>query len=104
MAWRPNVQSGFLRTILGDPETGDAARRVLASRTSGRAWAYSPASYGANPGSTLTVTRNTGNGNLVNAGETWPLLYRDSDRLYNGAYPATRDLSDRDPGQPCGAA
>ena len=33
------------------------------------------------------MTRNTGNGNLVNAGETWPLLYRDRDRLYNGAFP-----------------
>ena len=34
------------------------------------------------------MTRNTGNGNLVNAGETWPLLYRDKNRLYDGAYPA----------------
>ena len=29
IAWRPDVQSGFLRTLLGDPESGDAPRRLL---------------------------------------------------------------------------
>ena len=31
IAWRPDVQSGFLRAILGDPEPGDGSRRLLRS-------------------------------------------------------------------------
>ena len=29
IAWRPDVQSGFMRAILGDPESGDRPRRIL---------------------------------------------------------------------------
>jgi hypothetical protein len=88
LAWRPNVQSGFLRTILGDPETA-TFRGGYSVSFERQGLAQFTGVYGANPGSTLTVTRNTGNGNLVNAGETWPLLYRDRARLYDGAYPAS---------------
>jgi hypothetical protein len=87
LAWRPNVQSGFLRTLLGDPETA-TLRGGYSVSFERQGLAQFTGVYGANPGSTLTVTRNTANGNLVNAGETWPLLYRDRARLYDGAYPA----------------
>ena len=67
------------------------------SRTSARASAVFTGLYGGNPGSTLTVTRTADNGNLVTAGETWPLLYQEKDRLYDAPYPATVDIPDRRP-------
>lgn len=80
LAWQPNVQDGFLRKILGDP--------AQATINAGYAVAYSrngmsdfTGIYGANPGSQLTTNRNNGVGNLVTAGETWPLLFRDKGRL-----------------------
>jgi len=88
VAWRPNVQGGWLRSILGDPETATIRGGYSVSFERQGLGTFTGV-YGANPGSTLTVTRNANNGNLVNAGETWPLLYRDRDRLYNGAYPST---------------
>jgi hypothetical protein len=88
LAWRPNVQSGFLRTILGDPEQA-TIRGGYSVSYERQGLSTFTGLYGSNPGSTLTITRNTGNGNLVAAGETWPLLYRDKDRLYDAAYPST---------------
>ena len=88
VAWRPNVQSGFLRTLFGDPETA-TFRGGYSVSFERQGLSTFTGTYGSNPGSTLTVTRNNGNGNLVNAGETWPLLYRDKSRLYDGAYPAS---------------
>ncbi len=91
VAWRPNVQSGFLRTILGDPE--QATLRAGFSQTYSRQGiGFFTGLYGGNPGSTITVNRNVNNGNLVNAGETWPLLYRDKSRLYPATFPATQVL------------
>jgi hypothetical protein len=84
IAWRPNVQGGWLRTLLGDPEQ--------ATLRGGYSVAYNQNGigdltgiYAANPGSAVTVTRNNGNGNLVLPGESWPVLFRDRDRL--GALP-----------------
>jgi hypothetical protein len=88
LAWRPNVQSGWLRTILGDPETA-TLRGGYSVSFERQGLGTLTGIYGGNPGSTLTVTRNSNNGNLVNTGETWPLLYRDRSRLYNGDFPAT---------------
>ena len=86
LAWRPNVQSGFLRTLLGDPETATVrAGYSVSFERQGLSDVYR--CYGANPGGTLTVTRNTGNGNLVNAGETWPLLYRDKTASTTARFP-----------------
>ena len=88
LAWRPNVQSGFMRTLLGDPEQA-TFRGGYSQSYERQGLAVFTGLYGGNPGSTLTTTRSTGNGNLVNAGETWPLLYADKNRLYDAAYPAT---------------
>src|SRR3990170_8853496 len=75
IAWRPNVQSGWLRTLLGDPE--QATLRAGYSQTFSRQGISTfTGAYGGNPGSTVSVSRSNGNGNLINAGETWPLLYR----------------------------
>ena len=44
--------------------------------------------YGPNPGSTLSLTRNASTG-LVGPGESWPVLLRETDRLYPAPFPET---------------
>ena len=44
--------------------------------------------FGANPGSTLSLTRDVSTG-LVGPGETWPVLLREPSRLYNAPFPTT---------------
>jgi hypothetical protein len=80
VAWRPNVQHGWLRTILGDPDQ--------ATIRGGYSVAYNRNGtsdfigvYGANPGSSITATRNVNNGNLLLSGQTFPLLLRDGSSL-----------------------
>jgi hypothetical protein len=80
IAWRPNVQSGFLRTILGDPEQ--------ATLRFGFSIGFNQPSvgtgvYGGNPGRSISASRNNNGSNylLVGPGETWPVLYRDTSRL-----------------------
>jgi len=93
VAWRPNVQSGFLRAILGDPEAATirggysvSYERQGIGRFTGQ--------FGANPGSTITINRTNGIGNLVNtgAGETWPLLFRDRERITNAPFNETPEF------------
>ena len=57
VAWRPNVQGGWLRTILGDPEqaTLRAGYSVAYNR---EGFAVYTGQYGANPGSQVSVTRS----------------------------------------------
>ena len=64
VAWRPNVQGGFLRKILGDPEQA-TLRAGYSVDYAAKAWPASPASYGANPGSQVSVTP------LRRASATW---------------------------------
>jgi hypothetical protein len=85
VAWRPNVQHGWLRRLLGDPEQ--------ATLRGGYAVAYErqglgvfTGQFGANPGSTLSLTRNLNTG-LVGRGESWPVLLRETNRLYNASFP-----------------
>jgi hypothetical protein len=81
-AWRPNVQSGILRTILGDPE--QATLRAGFSLTFDK-----PSMgdffnvYSGNPGRQVNANRNNNGSNflLVQPGETWPVLFRDKSRL-----------------------
>jgi hypothetical protein len=88
LAWRPNVQTGFMRTILGDPEQATLRGGYSVSYERQGIGAITGV-FGGNPGSTLTINRNSGNGNLVNGVETWPLMYSQKDRLYPAAFPAT---------------
>jgi hypothetical protein len=87
VAWRPSVESGWLRAVLGDPEQatlrggyGEAFERQGIGGFTGI--------YGPNPGSTLSLTRNASTG-IVGPGETWPVLLRDTSRLYPAPFPET---------------
>ena len=79
IAWRPDVQSGFMRTILGDPNQ--------ATIRAGYSEAYDRQGitrftdlYGGNPGGTVSLTRGANTG-LVPAGESWPVLLSQTSRL-----------------------
>ncbi|HEY0874290.1 MAG TPA: TonB-dependent receptor [Vicinamibacterales bacterium] len=80
VAWRPNVQSGFLRTVLGDPEQATLRAGYSLSYNRERMDRFTSL-VGNNPGGTTSANRNATNGNLVLPGETWPVLLRDSSRL-----------------------
>jgi len=87
IAWRPNAQGGFLRALLGDPDQ--------ATLRAGYSMAYErqgmgifTGQFGANPGSTLDLTRNESTG-LVPPGESWPVLLSQRSRLYQAPYPQT---------------
>jgi hypothetical protein len=87
VAWRPNVQEGWLRTLLGDPEqaTFRAGYSVAYER---HGMGVFTGVFGANPGSTLSLTRSESTG-LVPAGESWPVLLSQKERLYNASFPET---------------
>jgi hypothetical protein len=80
VAWRPNVQSGWLRTLLGEPEqaTLRAGWSVAYER---QGMSTFTGVFGNNPGSTLTLNRDVNTG-LVPAGESWAVELRDNERLY----------------------
>ena len=82
VAWRPNVQSGFLRTILGDPEAA-TIRGGYSQSYERQGIGFFTGRFGSNPGSTISLTRNNNIGNLVNtgAGETWPVLLSQRERI-----------------------
>lgn len=88
LAWRPNQQSGFWRSILGDPDqaTVRAGYSVAYERQGMAVWTDT---YGANAGSTISLTRNEALGNLVLPGESWPVLLSQTSRLYNQPFAAT---------------
>lgn len=81
VAWRPNVQDGWLRTLLGDPEQATfragysvAYERQGLSEFIGR--------YDGNPGSAITLTRDASSAYpLVGPGESWPVLFSQQGRL-----------------------
>jgi hypothetical protein len=82
IAWRPNVQSGFMRKILGDPElatiNGGFTRSFVRTR-----FDQFLNVYNGNPGQTTSATRSTAAGAfpIVPAGESWPILLSQKDRL-----------------------
>jgi hypothetical protein len=79
-AWRPNVQGGILRKILGDPD--QATLRAGYSISYNReGFGLFTGLYGGNPGATLSVTRTEGNGLLVPAGDTFPVFFSERGRL-----------------------
>ncbi len=81
-AWRPNVQDGWLKAILGDPE--QATFRAGYGMTYGfERMDRFTGLYGANPGGTTVASRNYGTGfPLLQPGQTvGPVLFRDRDLL-----------------------
>jgi Carboxypeptidase regulatory-like domain len=85
VAWRPNVEHGFMRKLLGDPEqaTLRAGYSVAYER---QGMAVFTGVFGPNPGSVLSLTRGENTG-LVPPGQTWPVLLSQRDRLYNAPFP-----------------
>jgi Carboxypeptidase regulatory-like domain len=81
MAWRPNVQDGWLRTLLGDPEQATVRAGYSLSYNQERIDRFT-ANIGANAGGAVTVTRNLTTGYpLVLPGESHPVLVSQRDRL-----------------------
>ena len=83
IAWRPNVQDGFLRTLLGDPEQA-TLRAGYSVGYERHGMSVFTGTFGANPGSTVDLTRSgrgTETNSLVRPGEPWPVLLRETDRL-----------------------
>ena len=86
VAWRPNVETGWLRTILGNPEQATlrggysvAYERQGISQFTG--------TFGANPGSTVSITRSATSGTpLVGADEAWPVLVSQPSRLFTPSF------------------
>jgi hypothetical protein len=77
IAWRPNVQEGWLRALLGDPE--QATLRGGYSKTSGfeRMQQFTDR-YGGNVGGTVNASRNYTTGFPMGPA---PLLFREQSRL-----------------------
>jgi hypothetical protein len=86
IAWRPDVKSGFLRAILGDPDQ--------ATLRAGYSIAYDrqgltrfTSLYGDNRGATISLRRDANTG-LVGAGEQWPVFLSQTNRLIPQAFNA----------------
>ncbi len=92
VAWRPQVKSGWLRAILGDPEQATIRGGYSVSFNRERIDRFTGI-YGVNPGGTTTANRNVTNGNLVYPGEAWPILLREASRLGPPAICATGAVS-----------
>ena len=87
VAWRPGVETGWLRALLGDPDQA-TIRGGYAESFERQGIGGFTGIYGPNPGSTLSLTRNANTG-LVGPGETWPVLLRQPERLYQAPFPQT---------------
>jgi hypothetical protein len=88
VAWRPNVQGGWLRTLLGDPDQA-TLRAGISVAYDRQGMGVFTGQFGANPGSTLPLTRSGDNGLLVPAGESFPVLLSQRARLYPQAFELT---------------
>ena len=87
LAWRPNVQDGILRTILGSPEQATLRAGYSMTFNQERFDRFTN-NAGANPGGTTPATRNATTGYcLVCPGESWPILLSQTNRLGAPAFP-----------------
>jgi hypothetical protein len=78
------VESGFLRTLLGDPSQ--------ATLRAGYSEAYERQGltrftdlYGGNRGASISLSRDANTG-LVPSGQSWPVLLSQTDRLYSATF------------------
>jgi hypothetical protein len=101
IAWRPDVESGVGRMILGDPN--QATVRAGYSEAYDRQGLTTFTSlYGNNRGGTISLNR-TANTGLVGPGEAWPVLLSQTSRLIPQAFnpdptypiPVTANRADR---------
>jgi hypothetical protein len=79
VAWRPDVQDGWLRGLLGDPEQATVRASFSVNFNSEGTDRYRNI-YTGNPGRTRSANRNEANGNLVYPGESWPVLMVETNR------------------------
>jgi hypothetical protein len=87
VAWRPNVQTGFLRTLLGDPEQA-TLRGGYSVSYERQGFGVFTSVYGGNPGSTLSLTRSASTAEpLVPPGQNWPVLLQERSRLHPASFP-----------------
>jgi len=87
IAWRPNVQTGVLRRLLGDPEQATVRAGYAISYSLERLDRFSSL-YGDNPGGEIAATRNYTTGYpMLAAGESAPVLLRERSRLGPPAFP-----------------
>jgi len=87
VAWRPNVQGGWLKTILGDPEQATIRGGYALSYNQERIDRFTN-NAGANPGGTVGVTRDLGTGYpLILPGESAPVLLSQRSRLGAPPFP-----------------
>jgi len=87
VAWRPDVQGGWLRTLLGDPEQATLRAGYALSYNQERIQNFTQ-NAGANPGGTLAATRNNTTGfPLVLPGENHPVLLNQPSRLGPPPFP-----------------
>jgi hypothetical protein len=87
IAWRPDVQSGFIKTLLGDPEQATFRAGYGLSYNQERIDRFT-GNAGSNAGGVISATRNNGTGfPLVLPGETQPVLLSQRSRLGPPAFP-----------------
>ena len=96
ITYRPTVTDGFWRKFLGDPEQAVLSSGFTRSFNRERIDRFT-AVFGSNPGSTTPATRNTAATGfpLVPAGETWPLLFSQKNRLGPPDFQKTPIVPDR---------
>jgi len=100
-AWRPNVQSGWLRALLGDPDQATIRAGYSVAFTRERMDRFTGL-YSANPGAAINANRSGNQGNLVLAGDSWPITLSQQHRLgpppipESPAYPLTPSLVNGD--------
>ena len=82
VAWQPNVETGFLRTLLGDPNQA-TVRGSYGVAFDSDGLSFYTGIYGANPGNVVTTSRTATSTQfpLVPPGESWPVLLREPARL-----------------------
>jgi hypothetical protein len=89
VAWRPDVQNGWLRRLLGDPEQATVRAGYALSYNQERIDRFT-VNAGSNPGGTVSVTRDLGTGYpLVLPGESYPVLFSQRSRLGPPAFPTS---------------
>jgi hypothetical protein len=89
VAWRPDVQEGWLRRLLGDPEQATVRAGYGLSYNQERIDRFT-VNAGSNPGGVISATRNATSGYpLVLPGESYPVLLNQTSRLGPPDFPTT---------------
>ena len=100
-AWRPNVQGGWLRKVLGDPDEATIRGGYAVAFNRERMDRFTNL-FSANPGAAINANRSGNQGNLVLAGESWPITLSQPSRLgpppipESPTYPLTPSLVNGD--------